>query len=104
MTLDYLLFDTSEASDGTGLFDAMAAVAPEAAPAVEAEIAQVLAWAEAQFPGGRAPVEDGGDWDADLQLTDETQGGQTLRVFTLSIAGSEAFCTAFLARFGDALA
>ncbi|KQP21968.1 hypothetical protein [Pseudorhodoferax sp. Leaf267] len=104
MTLDYLLFDTSEGSDGTGLFEAMAAVAPAHAAAVEAEIAQVLAWAEAQFPGGRAPVEDGGDWDAELQVTDEADGGIARRVYTLSIGGSEAFCAAFAGRFGDALA
>lgn len=104
MTLDYLLFDYSEGSDGTGVYDAMAAVSPAAADTVQAEVAQVLAWAEAQFPGGHAPVEDGGDWDAELDVSDEANGGNTRRVFTLSIAGSEAFCAAFAVQFADALA
>ena len=104
VTLQYLLFDASEGGDGTGAFDAMATVRPDQADAVEHEIAQVLAWAQAQFPA-RGAVEDGGDWDMALQLSDEAgASGQTLRVFSLSLAGSAAFCAAFEARFGDALA
>ena len=104
MTLDYLLFDYSEGGDDTGSFDAMAAVLPAQAPTVEAEIAQVLAWAEVHFPD-HAPVEDGGDWLADLQCTDEADGSGALRrVFSLSISGSATFCQAFQAQFGDAVA
>lgn len=104
MTLDYLLFDYSEGGDDTGLFDAMAAVLPAQAPLVQAEVEQVLAWAEAHFPH-RAPVEDGGDWDADLQCTDEADGtGALRRVFSLSISGSAPFCQAFQTRFADAVA
>lgn len=103
MTLDYLLFDYSEGGDDTGLFDAMAAVLPAQAPMVQAEVDQVLAWAEAHFPH-RAPLEDGGDWDADLQCTDEADGtGALRRVFSLSISGSASFCQAFQARFSDAI-
>lgn len=104
MTLDYLLFDYSEGGDDTGLFDAMAAVLPAQAPMVQAEVDQVLAWAEAHFPH-RAPLEDGGDWDADLQCTDEADGtGALRRVFSLSISGSSLFCQAFQTRFADAVA
>jgi hypothetical protein len=104
MNLQFLLFDYSEDGDGTGLFEAMAAVLPAQATAVEAEIATVLDWASAQF-GEPAPVEDGGDWHAELQRSDEGDGSGTLRqVFSLSLAGSAAFCAAFESRFGDALA
>lgn len=104
MTLQYLLFEASEGSDGTGLFEAMATVAPEHAAAVEAEIAQVLDWAVAEFPE-RGALEDGADWDADLHAADDTgPGGRRLRQFSLSLAGSAAFCAAFAERFGDALA
>jgi hypothetical protein len=102
--LAYLLFDTSEASDGTGLFDAMAAVHPAQAPDVQAEIDLVLRWAQAHFPDGPAPLDDGGDWDATWQVDDEADGQGTRRVFTLSIGGSAAFCAAFAEQFADALA
>lgn len=104
MTLQFLLFEPSEGGDGTGLFEAMAAVRPAQAGAVEAEIAAVLDWCHAQF-GAPTPVEDGGDWHAELQLGEETDGsGAPRRVFSLSLAGSAAFCAAFESRFGDALA
>ena len=104
MSLDYLLFDASDGGDGTGAFEAMAAVLPAQASAVEAEIAAVLAWAESVFPA-RAAVEEGGDWEADMQVHDEADGAGVVRqVFTLSIAGSAAFCSAFAARFGEAVA
>lgn len=104
MTLQFLLFDYSEDGDGTGLFEALAAVRPAQAGAVEAEIATVLDWSSAQF-GAPAPVEDGGDWHAELQLGEEADGsGAPRRVFSLSLAGSAAFCAAFESRFGDALA
>jgi len=96
--LRWLLFDASEGGDGTAQFEAMAAAAPAQAAEVEREIAVVLAWAEASFPGARAPLEHGGEWDADLHAADE----DGLRVFTLSVGGSAAFCAAFAERFGDA--
>jgi len=103
VSLHYLLFDASEGGDGTGAFEAMAAVLPAQAAAVEAEIAEVLAWAQATFAARAAP-EDGGDWDADVQVHAEPDGGGLLRqVFTVSIAGSAAFCAAFAAQFGEAI-
>lgn len=104
MTLQFLVFDYSEGADGTGLFEAMAAVLPTQAAAVEAEIATVLDWAGAHFPE-RGPVEEGGDWEADVQRSAETDGaGGPLCVFGLSLPGSAAFCAAFQSHFGDAVA
>ncbi len=101
--MDYLLFEYSEGDDGIGLFEAMVSVAPARAAHVEAEIGQVLAWAEADFPGVRAPVEAGGEWDADLHVEDEG-GPHARRTWTLTVTGSPAFCRAFRERFADALA
>ena len=104
MNLQFLLFEHSEGGDGTGLFEAMAAVRPAQAAAVQAEIAAVLDWAQAQF-GPAAPVEDGGDWHAELQTSEEADGsGAPRQVFSLSLAGSAAFCAAFERQFADALA
>jgi hypothetical protein len=103
MTLQYLLFDYSEGDDGTGLFDAMAAVEPTQASAVEAEIDTVRQWAVHAFPA-QGPVEEGGDWDLDLHVADEVDGrGRVRRVFSVALAGSAAFCAAFAASFAEAL-
>lgn len=95
MTLSYLDFDYSEDTEGIGVFDAMAATAPEQMALVDAEIALVLDWASANFPDRRGPVGDGGDWDYDLQ---EMQEGRW-RTVTLSIGGTREFCAAFSLRF-----
>ncbi len=95
MTLDYLDFDYSEDTEGIGVFDAMASTAPDRAADVDAEIALVLDWASASFPDRRGPVGDGGEWDCDLQATQEA-GWRTV---TLSISGTPEFCAAFALRF-----
>ena len=97
--LQWLDFDYSEGDDEVGVFDALACVLPEHADAVRAEIEVVLAWAQAEG-GRRAPVEEGGEWDADLQVGDE-DSNPPRRLFSLSIGGSAAFCQAFGERFGD---
>ena len=102
MTLDYLLFDASEGDDGTALFDALASVLPENAAAVEAEIAAVLDWAEATFPGRRGAVEEGGEWDADLQVVPDDGGRR--RSYALSISGTPTFGNAFREQFAASLA
>lgn len=120
MTLDYLHFDYAEGSDGTGTLEAMASTWPEQVPAVHAEAVQVLAWAHAEFPGRRGPLEDGFDWDYDLHgmqeltapealLYDEATGrlrvqagppGKPRHTLTLSFSGSAEFCEAFRQQFG----
>ena len=99
MPLRWLDFDYSEGTDDTGVFDAMASVAPQHAAAVEAEIAEVLAWVEATFPVGRGPVEEGGEWDSDLQVVEEDDGTPR-HTFSLSISGPPRFCEAFRMQFG----
>jgi len=120
MELNYLDFDYAEDTEGTGTFEAMAATWPEQAPAVHAEIALVLGWACAAFADARAPLDEGGEWDYDLQGQQEftvaesfdyDPGPGRLRVrpgpagrprhaVTLSLTGTPAFCAAFRQRFG----
>lgn len=119
MTLDYLDFDFSEEADGSGSFDAVASVGPQQLAAVHAEIVAVLDWAHAAFAGQRAPLEDGGAWDVDLQSSQEWQLPEALsfdegsgrltvtpgnpgaprHTLSVSIVGSANFCTAFRAAF-----
>lgn len=101
MSLSYLDFDFSEDTEGVGVFDAMATVGPPHLAAVNAEVEQVLAWANAAFTGRRGPVEDGGEWDYDLQAWQEpATAGAPLQTVTLSISGTAAFCAAFRDEFG----
>jgi hypothetical protein len=119
MTLRYLHFDATEANDGNGCFDTMASVSPSALVALHGELALVLGWAHQTFPGGSGPLDDGHDWDHDLQATQERtrqenlvfdagsgsfsatmQMGESLRhTVSLSISGTANFCVAFRARF-----
>lgn len=118
--LQYLDFDYSEDEHGLGTFDAMASVLPAQVPALHAELTRVLAWACKAF--ARGPLDEGFDWDYDLQLL-EAAGGQgaihfdeaarSLRVhaptstlpgarhtISLTLSGSAAFCAALRQVFG----
>ncbi len=94
----FLDFDYSEDPQGSGTFDAMASVRHDQLAAVRAEITQVLDWAEAGFAGLRAPLDEGGEWDVDLQ--EQTDGASPQwHVLSLSISGTAPFCAAFRRRF-----
>lgn len=101
MTLQFLDFDYSEDAQGAGTFDAMASVRPGQVAVVRAEIAQVLDWARAAFPGRQAPLDEGGEWDFDLQDQRDGTADAALpwHTLTLSISGSPQFCAAFTHRF-----
>lgn len=125
LTLHYLDFDYSEDAGGCGTWDAMASVRPAQLDALLGEIAQVLDWAREEFAQRQGPIEDGGDWDYDLQGVHEVSRLQHphydagLRrivlapapadadnavgryIFTLSISGSPAFGAAWRAQFGS---
>lgn len=99
MSLQFLDFDYSEDGQGGGSFDAMASVRQAQLAAVRAEVADVLDWAETAFAGQRAPLDEGGEWDLDLQ--ERLDGAAPpWHVLTLSVSGSAQFCAAFMQRFG----
>lgn len=120
MSLHYLDFDHSEGGDGNATWDAMASVPVAQWSALLAEVAQVLTWAHQEFGAQRGPLENGADWDYDLQGIAETVTPQHLRYnedtgvlrvqpetentqrYTLSLAlsGTPAFSAALQERFG----
>lgn len=118
MPLDYLDFDYSEDDEGTGCWDAMASVPSARVPALAGEIEQVLRWAHGRFAGRRGPVEEGGDWDFELQAQDDDGAPLPWRFDTkaaglqaaaaalgrttvnLSLSGSAAFGEALREAFG----
>jgi hypothetical protein len=119
MTLHYLDFDYSEDAEGAGSFDAMASALPAQLPALQAEVARVLDWAHRDYAGTRGPLDEGGDWDYELQGVQEASttlqvrydaeegslhtqpaGTESLRVtLSLTLSGTPDFCQAFRAAF-----
>ncbi|MDO8718402.1 MAG: hypothetical protein Q7K20_05385 [Polaromonas sp.] len=119
-SLDYLVFDYSEDTEGMGTLEAAASIWPEQVPAVQAELARVLDWAFTAFAGQRGPLEEGGDWDYDLQGLLEFTASQAVQydelmrrfsvapgppgkprhTYTLALSGTGEFCAAFRAQFG----
>lgn len=101
--MGFLEFDYSEDAQGVGVFDAMASVRSGQVAAARAEVAQVLDWAHAAFPGLRAALDEGGEWDFDLHEAQDQVSptwSLTWHVLTLSISGGPQFCAAFRQRFG----
>ena len=99
MTLHYLIFDASDDGADTGTWEAMASVRAADLAAVLAEVQQVLGWAWQQFPHSHGPLDDGQDWDHDLQVA--VEDGQWHAV-SLTLAASPRFAAAFHATFGAA--
>lgn len=99
--MQFLTFDLSESSDGWTTLEAMASTSAELHPSAMAEAQQLLAWAWQQFPGRHGPVDEGMDWDHDLQVHVEPGGWHAV---TLTLAGSPSFFEALFDAFGDLLA
>lgn len=97
--MQYLDFDTSEDEHGYASLEAMASVPAPQVAAVQAEIQQVLDWAHAAFPGMQAPLDEGGEWDFQVQQQPELVAGQPRQKVTLSLTGTPQFCEAFRGQF-----
>lgn len=69
MQLHYLIFDASDDGEGTGTWEAMAGVRAYELASLSAEIQTVMQRALATEPGPRGPLDEGGVWDADEQIT-----------------------------------
>lgn len=95
----YLSFDLTEGTDGITTLDAMASTAAEHHAAVMDEAQQVLDWAQRHFPHTQGPVDEGFDWDHDLQVN--VEGGGRWHNVTLTLTGSPRFVEAFFAAFGS---
>ncbi len=69
MDLQLLDFDCSEDTEGVVCWDALAQPQPHHNSALLHEVTQVLAWAHGFDAQGPGPLEDGANWDFDLQAT-----------------------------------
>ena len=96
--MNHLIFDVTDNADGTGSWEAMASVRGAQLPAVMAEVEAALVEAERVQPGPRGPLDEGGAWDAEVQLQ---QDGEWTAV-TLTITGPWAWGEALLQRLDGA--
>ena len=71
MELQYLEFDCSEDTEGVVCWDALAQPAANHTAALLREVTQLLAWASRFSPQGPGPLDEGHQWDMDLQIHDE---------------------------------
>lgn len=126
MNLQLLDFDRSEDAEGVVCWDALAQPARVHNTALLDEVTEVLRWCHHFDAHGPGPLEDGANWDFDLQLTlyGDTHHAQPARsavvqfdaatgtvqippgadqqamALSLSISGTPAFGEAFGEQFG----
>lgn len=118
MTLDFLIFDTSDEAGGRAAFDALASVPAARLPALLGEVEAVLQWAQREFGPPAQGDDDAGDWTFDLQATiepdaplpiafgaasgrvrpGEVRAGERVTV-SLTLGGSPAFAEALRQAF-----
>ncbi|RZL42293.1 MAG: hypothetical protein EOP72_06200 [Variovorax sp.] len=99
--LRYLSFELHEDADGVLALEAMASTDAARHADVRAEVERVLDWARTRFPHTHGPVEEGLDWDDDLQVQVEADGWHAL---TLTLTGSRRFVDELMAQFDGAAA
>lgn len=103
-SLELLTFDLSDDAHGHVTIEATAAwpAASDAVrrPAAEHALQHLLDWARRAFPRGPGPLDDGHDWDHDLQHHAGQDGWHGV---SLTISGTPAVAEAFEARFGALL-
>lgn len=97
--MDYLTFALDEVDDGVSTLEAMASTRAAQHAAVMAEVQQVLGWAWRRFPDAHGPIDDGMDWDHDLQVSLEAGGWHRV---TLTLTGTAHFVAEFLSAFAGA--
>jgi hypothetical protein len=97
-SLRYLSFDLDEDADGGVTLEALASTPAARHADVMAEVRRVLDWAGAHFPHTHGPVDEGMDWDDDLQVVVEEGGWHAV---ALTLTGSRHFADEWRAAFGD---
>lgn len=98
--MQFLNFEASEDGHGLVCLEAMASTSAAQHPAVMAEVAQVLDWAWQAFPHSHGPLDEGMDWQHELQQQVEAGGWHSV---SLTLAGTPQFMAAFQAAFPNAL-
>lgn len=94
----YLAFELSEGEEGVSTLEAVASTSAANHARAMTEAQQVLDWAWRCFPHSHGPIDEGMDWDHDLQV--QVEAGDWHQV-ALTLTGSARFVDAFRAAFGE---
>ena len=86
--LQHLTFDLSEATDGLATLEAMASTRAGLHAAALAEAQRLLDWAWQHYPSSHGPLDEGHDWDHELQVHVEAGGWHRV---ALTLSGTVAF-------------
>jgi len=98
--LHWLTLDVSDNDEGVVTIEALAATDAAGHAAALAEARALLDWAWRTFPDTHGPIDDGGQWDHDLQVdlqVDVQAGGW--HAVALTFSGTPEFARAFAAEF-----
>ena len=95
MQLQFLIFDASDDGEGTGTWEAMASVREHDVAALRAEVQAVLSAAQSDAPGPRGPLDEGGAWDTDEQVSHDGEW----TTLTLTLTGPWAWGEALMRKF-----
>lgn len=98
--MDFLTFALDQVDDSVVTLEAMASTRVAQHAAVMAEVQQVLDWAWRQFPEAHGSIDDGMDWDHDLQVSLEAGGWHRV---ALTLTGTGHFVDEFLSAFAGAV-
>lgn len=85
--MKYLSFELSESGDNLLTLEAVAATTAAQHAEVMCEAQQVLDWAWRHFPDSHGPVDEGMEWDHDLQVVIEGAWHSV----ALTLTGSQRF-------------
>ncbi len=95
--MDYLQFSLDAVDDGLATLEGLASTPKDRHARVMAEVKTVLDWAWRAFPDTHGPVDEGGQWQHDLLVTEEPGGWHTV---VLTLTGTDEFIAAWHAAFG----
>jgi hypothetical protein len=97
--LNYLTVEVFESDDGVASLEALACTSEQHHPQALAEAQALLDWAWGQRPNGHGPLDEGHEWDHDLQVQ-PAQGGWCS--VSLTLTGPQAFLDQLLRHFQQA--
>jgi hypothetical protein len=91
-----LTLDVTDSTDDIWIAEFSASTRAERHAEVMREVAEVLGWARRHFPAAEGPLDEGGEWDHALQVSEEDGGWHAV---TLTLSATPPLMADLLAQF-----